>query len=71
MLPQSREKSDRSEVIQEFRQVQQILTDDARLLPLWQSKLYVAASEEISGCETGFDASSIMMVWQLGRKTSW
>jgi peptide/nickel transport system substrate-binding protein len=44
---------------------------DARLLPLWQGKLYVAASEEISGAETAFDASTIMMVWQLSRKTSW
>lgn len=71
LLPRSREESDRGEVLEEFREAQRILTEDARLLPLWQSKLYVAASEEISGCETGFDASSIMMLWQLGRKTSW
>jgi peptide/nickel transport system substrate-binding protein len=71
LLPQSREVSDRGDVQQQFERAAQILVNDARLLPLWQSKLYVAASEDISGCETAFDASSIMMVWQLSRKTSW
>ncbi len=71
LLPQSREVSDRGEVMEQFKQATQILVKDARLVPLWQGKLYVAASDEISGTETAFDASTIMMVWQLTRKTSW
>jgi peptide/nickel transport system substrate-binding protein len=71
LLPESRQVSDRGEVMEQFKQATQVLVRDARLLPLWQGKLYVAASEEISGAETAFDASTIMMVWQLSRKTSW
>ncbi|MFC9909565.1 ABC transporter substrate-binding protein [Streptomyces sp. NPDC059862] len=71
LLPRSREESDRAQVEREFEEAQEILVDDARLLPLWQGKQYVAASEEISGGERALDPSTIMMVWELYRKTSW
>lgn len=47
------------------------MVNDARLLPLWQGKQYVAASTDISGAEQALDPSTIMMMWQLQRKTSW
>ncbi|GHH84975.1 solute-binding transport lipoprotein [Streptomyces sulfonofaciens] len=71
LLPRSREESDRGEVVKQFQQTQDILVADARLIPLWQSKLFVAANDDVSGAESAFDSSSIMMVWELGRKTSW
>jgi len=71
LLPESRRESDRGAVVEEFEQAQQILVDDARLLPLWQGKQYVAASEDISGGEQALDPSTIMMMWELSRKTSW
>ncbi|MFD5569193.1 ABC transporter substrate-binding protein [Streptomyces cadmiisoli] len=71
LLPRSREESDRAQVEREFEEAQEILVDDARLLPLWQGKQYVAASEEIAGGERALDPSTIMMVWELYRKTSW
>lgn len=71
LLPKSRQVSDRGEVMDQFKQATRILVKDARLIPLWQGKLYVAASDEISGAETAFDSSTIMMLWQLTRKTSW
>ncbi|MEU6096732.1 ABC transporter substrate-binding protein [Streptomyces sp. NPDC047079] len=71
LLPESRRESDRANVVKEFEQAQQILVDDARLLPLWQGKQFVAASEEISGGEQALDPSTIMTMWQLSRKTSW
>ncbi|MER6125975.1 ABC transporter substrate-binding protein [Streptomyces sp. NPDC001795] len=71
LLPQSRRESDRANVVKEFEQAQQILVDDARLLPLWQGKQFLAASEDISGGERALDPSTIMMLWQLSRKTSW
>ena len=58
-------------VAKEFEEAQQILVDDARLLPLWQGKQYVAASEDIGGAERALDPSTIMMMWELYRKTSW
>ncbi|WRZ94227.1 ABC transporter substrate-binding protein [Streptomyces sp. NBC_01007] len=71
LLPESRRVSDRAEVVKEFEEAQQILVDDARLLPLWQGRQYVAANEEISGGERALDPSTIMTMWELGRKPSW
>ncbi|MFI1110549.1 MULTISPECIES: ABC transporter substrate-binding protein [Streptomyces] len=71
LLPESRRESDRGAVVEQFQQAQQIMLDDVRLLPLWQGKQYVAASEEIAGGERALDPSTIMMMWELHRKTSW
>ena len=50
---------------------QQILVDDARLIPLWQGKAYTAANEEIAGLENVIDPATMMSMWQLSWKTSW
>ncbi|WP_069771443.1 ABC transporter substrate-binding protein [Streptomyces sp. LUP30] len=71
LLPHSRQESDRAEVAKDFEEAQQILVRDARLLPLWQGKQYIASSEDVSGGERALDPSTIMMVWELSRKTSW
>ncbi|ARX81963.1 peptide-binding protein [Streptomyces alboflavus] len=71
LLPLSRREADRSNVVDQFERAQRILLDDVRLLPVWQGKQYVMASEEISGAERALDPSAIMMMWELGRKTSW
>ncbi|WP_155056684.1 ABC transporter substrate-binding protein [Streptomyces blattellae] len=71
LLPRSRGESDRANVVRDFEEAQQILVDDARLIPLWQGRQYVAASEDISGAAQALDPSTIMMMWELSRKTSW
>ncbi|CAM5244023.1 ABC transporter substrate-binding protein [Streptomyces aurantiogriseus] len=71
LLPRSREESDRANVVKEFQEAQQILVEEARLLPLWQGKQYIAANEDVSGAERALDPSTIMMMWELSRKTSW
>lgn len=71
LLPRSRRESDRANVVRDFEDAQQILVDDARLLPLWQGRQYVAANVDISGGERALDPSTIMMMWELSRKTSW
>ncbi|MGA4843296.1 ABC transporter substrate-binding protein [Streptomyces sp. G45] len=71
LLPRSRREADRDEVVDRFERAQRILVDDVRLLPLWQGKQYVMASEEVSGAERALDPSAIMMMWELERKTSW
>ncbi|MFI8092733.1 ABC transporter substrate-binding protein [Streptomyces sp. NPDC086080] len=71
LLPSSRRESDRANVVRQFEEAQEILVDDARLLPLWQGRQYVAASREVGGAERSLDPSTIMMLWQLSRKTSW
>ncbi|MEU3448911.1 ABC transporter substrate-binding protein [Streptomyces thermolilacinus] len=71
LLPESRRKSDRGAVTEQFERAQQIFVEDVRLLPLWQGKLYVAASEEIGGAERALDPQTVMQLWELHRKTSW
>nr|WP_159662368.1 ABC transporter substrate-binding protein [Streptomyces mexicanus] len=71
LLPETRRVSDRAAVVEQFEQAQRIMMDDARLLPLWQGKQYVAAGDDISGGERALDPSSIMTMWELSRKTSW
>ncbi|QGV81757.1 ABC transporter substrate-binding protein [Streptomyces ficellus] len=71
LLPKSRKVSDRGAVTEEFEKAQEILVDDVRLLPLWQGKLYIAASEEIAGGERALDPQTVMQMWELQRKTSW
>jgi peptide/nickel transport system substrate-binding protein len=71
LLPRSRGQSNRADVERDFEEAQQILVNDARLLPLWQGRQYVAVNEDISGAERALDPSTIMTVWQLSRKTSW
>ncbi|MFG2503609.1 ABC transporter substrate-binding protein [Streptomyces sp. NPDC048441] len=71
VLPRSRREADRGALTDDFERAQQLLVDDARLLPLWQGKQYIMASEEIAGGERALDPSAIMMMWELQRKTSW
>jgi peptide/nickel transport system substrate-binding protein len=71
LLPRSRGESDRANVVKDFEEAQRILVEDARLLPLWQGRQYVAANEDISGAERALDPSTIMMMGELYRKTSW
>ncbi|WP_093801974.1 ABC transporter substrate-binding protein [Streptomyces sp. Wb2n-11] len=71
LLPKTRQESDRAAVGEQFGRAQEILLKDVRLLPLWQGKLYVAASDDIAGAERALDPQTIMQVWQLHRKTSW
>ncbi|MEU6551834.1 ABC transporter substrate-binding protein [Streptomyces sp. NPDC046915] len=71
LLPRSRQEADRGRVVKEFQEAQTILANDVRLLPLWQGKQYLAVSDDISGAERSVDPSTIMMMWELFRKTSW
>ncbi|MFJ7208907.1 ABC transporter substrate-binding protein [Streptomyces sp. NPDC098789] len=71
LLPKSRRESDRSAVTREFERAQQIFSEDVRLLPLWQGKLYVAARDDIAGGERALDPQTAMQMWELSRKTSW
>ncbi|BCM71613.1 MULTISPECIES: ABC transporter substrate-binding protein [Streptomyces] len=71
LLPHARAESDRARTVKDLEAAQQIMVDDARLLPLWQGRQFVAASVDISGGEQALDPSTIMMMWMLHRKTSW
>ncbi|MFG2116921.1 ABC transporter substrate-binding protein [Streptomyces sp. NPDC048718] len=71
LIPQSRRNTDRAAVTGKFVEAQEIMVRDVRLLPLWQGKLYIAASEDIGGGERALDPQTVMQLWELNRRTSW
>ncbi|MGI5350963.1 ABC transporter substrate-binding protein [Streptomyces sp. CA-250714] len=71
LLPYSRRQSDRGAAGQSFARAQREMADDVQLLPLWQGKVYVAAEKDIAGVEWAVDASVILRVWELYKKSSW
>ena len=71
LLPRARKESDRGAASTAFTRAQEILAEDARLVPLWQGKLYIAAHDDIAGVEWSIDSSTIMRLWELSRKESW
>ncbi|MBE9499540.1 peptide-binding protein [Streptomyces sp. GKU 257-1] len=71
LLPYSRRQSDRGAAGQSFAKVQREMAEDVRLLPLWQGKVYIAAEKDVAGVEWAIDASVIMRVWELYKKSSW
>lgn len=71
LLPHARAESDRAETVKDMEAAQQIIVNDARLIPLWQGRQFIAASVDVSGGEQALDPSTIMMMWTLHRKTSW
>lgn len=71
LLPKSRREVKRERAVGYFARAQELLMQDVRLLPLWQGKMYVAASEELGGAERALDPQTVMQVWELFRKTSW
>ncbi len=71
LIPQSRQISDRGAASKQFERAQDVLVDDVRLLPLWQGRLCIAASDDIAGGERALDPQTVLQMWELHRKTSW
>ncbi|HET6635851.1 MAG TPA: ABC transporter substrate-binding protein [Streptomyces sp.] len=71
LLPASRREANRAKTADEFAEAQDVIAQDARLLPLWQGKVYVASRKDIAGIEGSLDPSTIMLMWKFHRMTSW
>nr|WP_206324183.1 ABC transporter substrate-binding protein [Streptomyces sp. HNM0574] len=70
-LLRSREESDRAAAGEHFAKAQRVIAEDAKLLPLWQGRVYIASRKDIAGVEWSLDSSVIMRMWELHRKSSW
>ncbi|WP_326809301.1 MULTISPECIES: ABC transporter substrate-binding protein [unclassified Streptomyces] len=71
LLPRSRRQSDRGAAGRSFAAAQRQMAKDAQLLPLWQGKVYIASQKDVAGVEWAVDASVIMRMWELYKKSSW
>ncbi|MFF0741144.1 ABC transporter substrate-binding protein [Streptomyces sp. NPDC004111] len=59
--------SERTDAVEDFKQMQKIVAEDVPLVPLWQSKDYVLSNGRISGVEYLSDGTGIWRLWELGR----
>nr|WP_180217977.1 ABC transporter substrate-binding protein [Streptomyces albus] len=71
LLPRSRRQTDRGAAGRAYAEAQRLMADDARLLPLWQGKVYIASEKDVAGVEWAIDSSVIMRMWELYKKSSW
>ncbi|KRV50251.1 peptide-binding protein [Wenjunlia vitaminophila] len=65
LIPKTRKQDQRSTVVDEFTEVQDIIAEDVPLLPLWQGKQYVAYRDGINGVQWTLDSSSTFRFWVL------
>ncbi|AXI80610.1 ABC transporter substrate-binding protein [Peterkaempfera bronchialis] len=67
LVPQSRKVTDRAEAMGKFGTMQDIIANDAPLIPLWQSKSFYVSRDDISGVESTVDTTAIVRFWEIGR----
>jgi peptide/nickel transport system substrate-binding protein len=67
LITDTQKYSQRGQASEDFKTVQQIVADNVPLLPLWQKKDYVLASESITGSQYLSDGTGIWRLWELGR----
>ncbi|MYW65201.1 peptide-binding protein [Streptomyces sp. SID8379] len=70
LIPASRREADRMSASKSLGQIQDIVADDVPMLPLTQTKQYVAARDDITGVEWALSATSELQMWELGRGVS-
>jgi peptide/nickel transport system substrate-binding protein len=66
LIPQSRRQADRSAATKTFSRIQDIVAEEVPLIPVWQSKNYIAAQANITGVERLYNASADIQLWELG-----
>jgi peptide/nickel transport system substrate-binding protein len=71
LLPTSRKEGNRATASRSFTRAQKIIAKDARLLPLWQGRVYVASVRDVAGVEWVLDSSTLPRLWELNKKSSW
>lgn len=71
LLPSSRKEGNRATASRSFTRAQKIIAKDARLLPLWQGRVYVASVRDVAGVEWVIDPSTLPRLWELAKKSSW
>ncbi|MER5946019.1 ABC transporter substrate-binding protein [Streptomyces sp. NPDC001904] len=70
LIPASRRESDRAAASKTLKRIQDMVADDVPMLPLTQSKQYIAAGDDITGAEWALSTTSLLQLWELGRGVS-
>ncbi|MFF9458372.1 ABC transporter substrate-binding protein [Streptomyces flaveolus] len=70
LIPRTAAERDRAATNDEFDRLQNIVAEELPLLPVWQSKQYVAVRDDIRGYQYCLDASTVFRFWELYRSTT-
>ncbi|MFI6419808.1 ABC transporter substrate-binding protein [Streptomyces sp. NPDC050842] len=65
LVASTQQFSDRSRATGDFRAIQTEVADDVPLVPLWQKKDYVLATEAVGGSQYLTDGTGIWRLWEL------
>ncbi|MCB5166421.1 ABC transporter substrate-binding protein [Streptomyces bambusae] len=69
ILPKTAAASDRSVTTGDYAQLQNIVADDVPVLPLWQSKQYAVARENVTGLQWSLDASTVFRFGEISKSS--
>ncbi|WP_431963113.1 ABC transporter substrate-binding protein [Actinacidiphila sp. bgisy160] len=67
LLPATRQSANRSKTDKDFGQMQEILSRELPMIPLYQDKQFVASRDGITGAEWFLNSSSTAQFWEIGR----
>jgi peptide/nickel transport system substrate-binding protein len=67
LLPRSRQSADRAGTSADFAAVQDTVAHDVPLIPLWQTKQYIASRDGITGVEWALNSTSTTQFWELDK----
>ncbi|MFB7113270.1 ABC transporter substrate-binding protein [Streptomyces sp. NPDC056190] len=66
LIEGTRQFADRGRIVADFRSLQANVATDVPLIPLWQRKEYVVASEDVGGGQYLSDGTGSFRLWKLG-----
>jgi peptide/nickel transport system substrate-binding protein len=66
LIAATQQYSDRGAAANDFEAIQSEVADDVPLVPLWQKKDYVLATDDVAGSQYLTDGTGIWRLWELG-----
>ncbi|MDR3082023.1 MAG: ABC transporter substrate-binding protein [Streptomyces sp.] len=67
LIPLTRQQAERARTNKDFEKAQDLIAEDAPIIPLWQGKQYVTSRDTITGSEWALNSSSTLQLWELHR----
>ncbi|WP_030193015.1 ABC transporter substrate-binding protein [Streptomyces sp. NRRL S-87] len=67
IIPKTSAVADRTQTEKDYTKLQDIVADDVPLLPLWQSKQYAVARDNVTGLQWSLDASTVFRFWEISK----
>lgn len=67
IIPATSAKSDRGAAATDYGRLQDIVAEEVPILPLWQSKQYAVARQNVTGLQWSLDASTVFRFWEISK----